>query len=101
MIIDLNRLADVDGQKVQIVADSQAARVVLFRLVEGGKIAPHRSDSRVHLYCVEGEGTFQVGENHYPVKPGCMAVCEPGVLHGMQAAERMSILAFITPSPTS
>ena len=84
-----------------IVHDSPDARVVLFRLEPGQRVAPHTSTSTVILSVVAGTGSWsgEEGDEH-PATVGDAVVCAPNEPHGMRAlAEQFIVLAIITPRP--
>ena len=85
---------------VQILHDSEKARVVLFCLEAGQRVEPHVSASEVFIYVVEGKGRFLLGDEAPEAKPGTLIACKGNQPHGFSAEERMVLLAIIAPRPS-
>lgn len=85
-----------------IIYDSPDLRLVVFRILPGQRVAPHRSASTVMLTVLEGAG-FLSGENEERACAAGDIVCyEPRELHGMRAeTSELHLLASITPRPGS
>lgn len=93
--------ANAERPATTTVHDSPDARVVLFRLEPGQRVAPHTSTSTVILSAVAGTGVWsgEEGDEH-PAQAGDAVVCAPNEPHGMRAlAEPFVVLAIIAPRP--
>lgn len=76
------------------------ARILLFALEPGQQVATHANHrATVILTVLSGHGHLTVGDERHPVSAGTTAVCERGVQHGFEAAERMVVQAVLAPSP--
>ncbi|GAB5602699.1 hypothetical protein FJNA_12240 [Thermus sp. FJN-A] len=84
---------------VELLADHPEVRLVLFSL-QGGQEVRGKGEPRVHLLCLEGEGTLFAGGKEVAATPGTLLACEPGEAHGARAgAGRFLVLGIITPRP--
>jgi quercetin dioxygenase-like cupin family protein len=92
--------ARIDRPATAVVYDSADARVLVFRLEPGQKVAPHRSTSSVQLTVLEGQGIFSGESEEVPCRVGDVVLYAPRELHGMRAFEdQLLLLATITPRP--
>lgn len=103
---DLHALAagavapSADRPATAIVHDSPDARLVVFRIGPGQRVAPHTSTSTVLLTVLEGHGFVSGPEGERAVGAGDAVAYLPDELHGMRAdGERLVLLATITPRP--
>ena len=82
------------------IHDSDDARLVVFRLAPGQKVAPHRSRSSVMIDVLAGSGIFAGENQEIRCATGSVILYEPNELHGMRAdEEELLLLATITPRP--
>ncbi len=88
-----------DMVKKELLFDSEKMRVVLFNLEKGQEIPAHTSTSEVLMFLVKGKGRFLVGDKWEDVEEGAFVVCGSNEPHGMEATERMTVLAVIAPRP--
>lgn len=88
-----------DVPKKELLFDSEKMRVVLFNLEKGQEIPAHTSESEVLMFLVKGQGRFLVGDKWEDVEEGAFVVCGGNEPHGMEATERMTVLAVIAPRP--
>lgn len=96
-LLERARYGEVRG--VEVLADHPEVRLVLFSLQKGQEVRG-RGEPRVHLLCLEGEGTLWAGEKTIPASPGTLLACAPGEPHGAKAGEgRFLVLGIITPRP--
>ena len=98
--------ANASRPATAIIHDTPDARLVVFRLLAGQAVAPHKSTSSVHLAVLEGEVLISGENDGQPVEIGCRAgdlvTFAPGELHGMRAeSTELLLLATITPRPGS
>jgi len=96
--------ANPDRASTVLIHDSDAARIVIFRIDAGQTVPLHSSTSAVMLTVVSGSGFISgpvddvVTEEQ--VCPGVIAIYAPGELHGMRAeAGTLVIIATIAPRP--
>lgn len=83
-----------------ILFDSADLRLVVFRLLPGQTVPPHRSASSVMLTVLAGEGWISGPGEERACKPGDVVCYAPKELHGMNAGtEEFHLLATITPRP--
>jgi mannose-6-phosphate isomerase-like protein (cupin superfamily) len=93
--------------KVFIAPDTQD--LVKDISVTMGIIYPHsQNDLHCHegfelLYIVSGYGKAVLGDETFELKPDCLMVCAPGVMHRQinESDETMKMLAIWTPAVTS
>lgn len=91
-----------DRPAVSILHDSEEARLVVFRLAPGQRVAEHTSTSSVFLTVVSGTGYVSGSGGEQPVGPGEIVAFESKEPHGMRAdREELVLAAFITPRPGS
>ncbi|WP_243028208.1 AraC family ligand binding domain-containing protein [Thermus albus] len=84
---------------VELLADHPEVRLVLFSLQKGQEVRG-KGEPRVHLLCLEGQGTLWAGERTFPATPGTLVAAEPGEAHGARAGEEtFLVLGIITPRP--
>ncbi len=96
-LIQKARYSQVRG--VELLADHPEVRLVLFSLQKGQEVRG-QGEPRVHLLCLEGEGTLWAGEQAIPATPGTLLAVEPREAHGAKAGEgTLLVLGIITPRP--
>lgn len=96
-LLEKARYGTVRG--VELLADHPEVRLVLFSL-QGGQEVQGRGEPRVHLLCLEGEGTLWAGEREVAARPGTLLAVLPGEAHGARAGEgRFLVLGILTPRP--
>lgn len=83
----------------RLIHDSDKARVALFCLEAGQEVSPHTSSSEVVFQVVEGKGRVVLGAEEPEVEPGIVAICPPGLPHGLKAEKRLVVVAVIAPRP--
>jgi quercetin dioxygenase-like cupin family protein len=92
--------ASVPG--MALVHDSDAVRMIVFRIEPGQQVAQHTSPSTVVLTVLHGAGQVLRDGEPVPVTAGDVVVYAPRELHGMRAVtERFIVMATITPRPGS
>jgi quercetin dioxygenase-like cupin family protein len=89
-----------------VLHDSPDARLLVFRIAPGQRVAPHRNASSVHLSVLAGRGVLSGEAGGTPVDIPCVVgdvvLYAPNELHAMRAeSEELVLLATITPSPGS
>ena len=85
-----------------LVHDSDAVRMIVFRIESGQEVAQHTSPSTVVLTVLRGAGLVLREGEPLPVTVGDVVVYAPRELHGMRALdERFVVMATITPRPGS
>lgn len=83
----------------EMLADKPEMRIALMCLEAGQKLEPHKAPLRLLMYCVQGRGTFIVGEERIEADEKTCILCDPMVLHGFEAnkGERLVVMAVVTP----
>ena len=63
-ILDLKKLITFHPDKIgrDMLSDKPEMRVALMCLEPGQELKPHKAPMRLLMYCVEGKGTFTVGD---------------------------------------
>jgi len=100
-ILDTKKLVEFypDSKNSFIVFDSDQARLALFCSEPGQGVKKCRSNSRVMMTVLEGEGTFLTDGEEVHGGPGSVIIWEPGESHGYIAKTRLVFLATIAPRP--
>src|SRR3972149_885713 len=100
-LLDLKKLMKFYPDKIsrEMLSDKPEMRVALMCLEPGQKLEPHKAPLRLLMYCVEGKGTFTVGEEKVEADEKTCILCEPNVLHGFAAdkGENLVVMAIVTP----
>ena len=86
----------------EMLFDSPEMRVALMCLEAGQELKPHKAPLRLMMYCVEGKGTFSVGDEEVVADAKTAILCDPMVPHGFRAdqGERLVVMAVVTPVET-
>ena len=99
--IDLKKTIKFTPNRIsrEMLADKPEMRVALMCLEAGQKLDPHKAPLRLLMYCVEGKGTFTVGEEKVEADEKTCILCEPNVLHGFAADKGVNlvVMAIVTP----
>ena len=100
-IIDLKKQIKFSPDRIsrEMLSDKPEMRVALMCLKAGQKLEPHKAPLRLMMYCVEGSGTFTVGEEKIEANEKTCILCDPGVPHGFAAdkGEKLVVMAVVTP----
>lgn len=93
--------ASPDRPAMAVIHDSPEARLVLFRLEPGQRVAPHASTSTVILSVIAGAGFLSGGEGgEHSAHAGDAVVFANNERHGMRAlSDHFVVLAIIVPRP--
>jgi len=83
----------------EMLSDKPEMRVALMCLEAGQKLDPHKAPLRLMMYCVQGKGTFTVGDEKMEADEKTCILCEPNVPHGFAAdkGENLVVMAIVTP----
>jgi len=99
--IDLKQTIKFTPNRIsrEMLSDKPEMRVALMCLEAGQKLDPHKAPLRLMMYCVEGKGTFTVGEEKVEADEKTCILCDPNVLHGFAAdkGEKLVVMAIVTP----
>jgi quercetin dioxygenase-like cupin family protein len=102
--LDLNEQITFKPDNIsrEMLSDKPEMRVALMCLEPGQELKPHKAPMRLMMYCVEGKGTFTVGEETAIVEQKTAVLCDPMVPHGFAAnqGERLVVMAVVTPAET-
>lgn len=100
-VLDLKKIAGFYPDKIfrEMLTDKPEMRVALMCLNPGQKLDPHKAPMRLLMYCVEGKGTFTVGEEKIEADEKTVIMCDPMVSHGFSAdkGEKLVVMAVVTP----
>jgi quercetin dioxygenase-like cupin family protein len=100
-LLDLKKLIKLSPDKIsrEMLSDKPEMRVALMCLNPGQKLDPHKAPLRLLMYCVEGKGTFTVGEEKIEAGEKTCILCDPMVPHGFAAdkGEKLVVMAIVTP----
>lgn len=101
-VLDLKKLIRFKPEVIsrEMLADTPEMRVALMCLEPGQELKPHKAPLRLMMYCVEGRGTFTVGEEHREADEKTCILCAPLVPHGFRAdkGQRLVVMAVVTPA---
>jgi quercetin dioxygenase-like cupin family protein len=100
-ILDLKKEMKFNSDKIsrEMLSDKPEMRVALMCLEDGQELKPHKAPLRLMMYCVEGKGTFTVGEEDIVANEKTCILCDPMVPHGFKADQgsRLVVMAVVTP----
>ena len=100
-LLDLKNLITFNPDRIsrEMLSDKPEMRIALMCLTAGQKLAPHKAPLRLMMYCVQGKGTFTVGEEIIEAGEKTCILCDPGVPHGFSAdkGENLVVMAVVTP----
>jgi quercetin dioxygenase-like cupin family protein len=100
-VLELNKLIQFKPDRIsrEMLSDKPEMRVALMCLDAGQKLDPHKAPLRLMMYCVQGKGTFTVGEEKMEAGEKTCILCEPNVPHGFAAdkGEKLVVMAIVTP----
>ncbi len=100
-MLDLKKLIQFKPDRIsrEMLSDKPEMRVALMCLNAGQKLDPHKAPLRLLMYCVQGKGTFTVGDEKMEADEKTCILCEPDVPHGFAAdkGEQLVVMAIVTP----
>lgn len=100
-ILDLKKSIKFHKDRIsrEMLSDKPEMRIALMCLDPGQSLSPHKAPLRLMMYCVEGRGTFVVGEDKIEADAKTAILCDPMVEHGFSAdkGERLVVMAVVTP----
>lgn len=103
--LDLKKLISFKPDKIsrEMLSDKPEMRVALMCLNPGQSLEPHKAPMRLMMYCVEGRGTFIVGEETVEAGEKTAILCDPMIPHGFRAdlGEKLVVMAIVTPADTA
>lgn len=99
---DLRKLArfNPDGPGVTVLADTGAARGVLFAFRAGQQLKEHRTSSQILVQVLRGRITFTAQGRDVPARAGTLLQVESSVPHSIVARTDAVVLVIMTPSPS-
>lgn len=101
-ILDLRKLMKFNPERIsrEMLSDKPEMRIALMCLNPGQRLEPHKAPLRLLMYCVEGKGTFTVGEEKVEAEEKTCILCDPMVPHGFSAdrGEKLVVMAVVTPA---
>lgn len=100
-VFDLKKLISFKPDKIsrEMLSDKPEMRIALMCLEAGQKLEPHKAPLRLLMYCVQGRGTFIVGDERIEADEKTCILCEPMTQHGFEAdkGEKLVVMAVVTP----
>jgi quercetin dioxygenase-like cupin family protein len=100
-VLDLKKLIQFKPDRIsrEMLSDKPEMRVALMCLDAGQKLDPHKAPLRLMMYCVQGKGTFTVGDEKMEADEKTCILCEPNVSHGFAAdkGDKLVVMAIVTP----
>ncbi len=100
-VIDLKKHINFYPDKIfrEMLSDKPEMRIALMCLESGQRLEPHKAPLRLLMYCVQGRGTFIVGDERIKADEKTCILCDPMVPHGFEAdkGERLVVMAVVTP----
>lgn len=100
-VIDLKSHIKFYNDKIsrEMLSDKPEMRIALMCLEAGQRLEPHKAPLRLLMYCVQGKGTFIVGDERIEADEKTCILCDPMVSHGFEAnkGERLVVMAVVTP----
>lgn len=100
-VIDLKRQIKFFQDRIsrEMLSDKPEMRIALMCLENGQRLEPHKAPLRLLMYCVQGRGTFIVGDERIEADEKTCILCDPMVPHGFEAnlGERLVVMAVVTP----
>jgi quercetin dioxygenase-like cupin family protein len=101
VMLDLRALTHFQqsAPNVRVLADTGAARVVLFAFKAGQTLKEHTTSSQILVQVVRGRITFAAGQGSAEGHAGALFVLEAGVPHSITAHTNAVVLVTMTPSP--
>jgi len=101
-VLDLKKLIKFYPDKIsrEMLSDKPEMRIALMCLNEGQKLEPHKAPLRLLMYCVQGKGTFVVGDDQIDADEKTCILCDPLVPHGFAADKgvKLVVMAVVTPA---
>lgn len=101
-VLDLKKLIKFNPDRIsrEMLSDKPEMRVALMCLNPGQRLEPHKAPLRLLMYCVEGRGTFTVGEETLEAAEKTCILCDPMVPHGFSAdkGDKLVVMAVVTPA---
>lgn len=100
-VLDLKKLITFYPDRIyrEMLTDKPEMRVALMCLGPGQELKPHKAPLRLMMYCVEGKGTFTVGEEEVEAGEKTAVMVDPMVPHGFRATatDPLVVMAVVTP----
>lgn len=91
--IDEKKKFHKDGFRPQILYVSPKVKVPLICMEPGQMIPPHPSGTGI-FHVIEGSAIFTVAGEKKEVKAGSVVIAPEGVERGIEAKERLVVMAF-------
>src|SRR3970282_1782911 len=96
-VLDISKLIKFYPDRIsrEMLSDQPEMRIALMCLNEGQKLEPHKAPLRLLMYCVQGRGTFIIGDDKVEADERTCILCEPMVSHGFLAdkGEKLVVMA--------
>lgn len=87
------------GVKRRILVNNSAATAALYKLNANADVPLHSHPQAQYGICLEGSGTFKVGDKTWKMKKGDSYYIPPSVTHGLKidASAETTLVEFFTP----
>ncbi len=100
-VLDLKNLISFNPDRIyrEMLSDKPEMRIALMCLKAGQRLDPHKAPLRLMMYCVQGKGTFTVGDEKLEADERTAILCDPSVPHGFAAdkGSDLVVMAVVTP----
>lgn len=100
-VLDLKKIIKFYPDRIsrEMLSDKPEMRIALMCLKPGQKLDPHKAPLRLLMYCVQGKGTFIIGDEQIEADEKTCLLCDPMVPHGFSAdkGEELVVMAVVTP----
>ena len=82
-----------------MLSDKPEMRIALMCLNEGQKLEPHKAPLRLLMYCVQGKGTFIVGDERIEADEKHVSSASRWCLTALRQtkAKKLVVMAVVTP----
>lgn len=89
------------GRSARTLVKEGPLRLTLMALAAGGSLPSHHADGQLTIHLLEGDVTFEVSSQEYPLVPGELLVLATGVQHAARSKDGCLFLLTVVhlPSP--
>jgi quercetin dioxygenase-like cupin family protein len=100
-VFDLRKLTSfrVEGPNVQVLSDSDKARIVLFAFKSGQQLKEHTTSSQIIVQTLRGRTLFTSGSTSVTMQSGRIVQLEENIPHSVVALTDAVVLVTMVPSP--
>ena len=87
----------IPGVTRRILVNNSSATAALYKLKGGSEVPLHSHPQAQYGVCLDGSGTFTVGEKSWKLKKGDSYYIPPSVTHGLKIESDTTLVEFFTP----